>query len=408
LKIQILQRLVSLVAPLSLAVSPLAPALAQPQVTLEGRAVLPADTFAPGPPAGFQLGREPINGRTPPFPSQPVQGVSAVLAAGPGEYWVMLDNGFGAKDNSADFLLRIYRVRPDFETARGGSGTVEVKEFIQLRDPDRRIPFEIVNQSSPERLLTGADFDIESIRRDRNGDFWIGDEFGPFLLHTDATGKVLAAPIPLPQVKSPQNPTLGAGETANLPSSRGFEGTAISPDRNFLYPMLEGALTGDPDQRRRFIYEFDLNRRRYTGQRWQYRTEAANYAIGDLTALDQNRLLVIERDNQQGEAAQFKKIFLVDLRRPDPAGFLVKEEIVDLLRIADPNRISLLAQPGDIGLGNPFSFPFVTIESVLPLSSKRLLVINDNNYPFSTGRNPNQPDNTEFILLNLEAPPQRN
>jgi len=41
-------------------------------------------------------------------------------------------------------------------------------------------------------------------------------------------------------------------------------------------------------------------------------------------------------------------------------------------------------------------------------SSKRLLVINDNNYPFSTGRNPNQPDNTEFILLNLAAPPQRN
>jgi len=381
---------------------------AQPQVTLEGRAVLPADTFAPGPPAGSQLGSEPINGRTPPFPSQPVQGISAVLAAGPGEYWVMLDNGFGAKDNSADFLLRVYRMRPDFETARGGSGIVEVKEFIQLRDPDQRIPFTIVNQNSRERLLTGADFDIESIRQDRNGDFWIGDEFGPFLLHTDATGKVLEAPIPLPQVKSPQNPTLGPGETANLPGSRGFEGTAISPDRNFLYPMLEGALIDDPDQQRRFIYEFDLNRRQYTGQRWQYRTEAANYAIGDFTALDQHRLLVIERDNNQGQAAQFKKIFLVDRRRTDPAGFLVKEEIVDLLQIADPNRISLPAQPGDIGLGNPFSFPFVTIESVLPLSSKRLLVINDNNYPFSTGRNPNQSDSTEFILLNLAAPPQRN
>jgi hypothetical protein len=42
---------------------------------------------------------------------------------------------------------------------------------------------------------------------------WFGDEFGPFLLHTDVTGKLLDAPIPLPdfenpgkQVRSPQNP----------------------------------------------------------------------------------------------------------------------------------------------------------------------------------------------------------
>lgn len=61
-----------------------APAAAQapPEVALEGRAVLPADTFAPGPPSGTQLPpSQPINGRTPPFPSQPVQGFSAVLPA---------------------------------------------------------------------------------------------------------------------------------------------------------------------------------------------------------------------------------------------------------------------------------------------------------------------------------------
>ena len=37
---------------------------------------------------------------------------------------------------------------------------------------------------------------------------WFGDEFGPFLLHTDASGTVLEAPIPLPGVQSPQNPFL--------------------------------------------------------------------------------------------------------------------------------------------------------------------------------------------------------
>ncbi len=372
--------------------------------TLVGRAVLPADTFAPGPPSGATIDPSSnTNGRKPPFPSQPVQGFSAVLDAGGGAYWAMADNGFGAQNNSADFLLRVYRIRPAFETASGGAGTVAVEDFIQLRDPDRRIPFPITNGATPERALTGADFDIESVRQDRRGDLWFGDEFGPFLLHTDATGRVLEAPVPLAGVKSPQNPTLAAGEAATLPASRGFEGTALSPDRATLYPSLEGALVGDPDQRRRYIYAFDLATGRYTGERWQYRAEAPGHAIGDLTALDGRRLLIIERDNEQGPAARFKKIFLIDLGETGADGFLVKREVVDLLAIADPARISLPAREGDFGLGDPFTFPFQTIESVLPLGGGRLLVANDNNYPFSAGRNAGRPDDNEIIILQVPA-----
>ena len=77
-----------------------------PQAVLKGRAVLPAATFAPGPPSGGLLGGLPINGVSVPFASQPVQGFSAILPAEPGSYWVMPDNGYGAKANSADFLLR--------------------------------------------------------------------------------------------------------------------------------------------------------------------------------------------------------------------------------------------------------------------------------------------------------------
>lgn len=95
------------------------------------RAVLPATTFTPGPPSGGQLPPGvPINGQTPPFPSQPVQGVSAILDAGGGEYFAMPDNGFGAKNNSANFLLRVYHVRPSFRGASGGDGTVAVGDFI--------------------------------------------------------------------------------------------------------------------------------------------------------------------------------------------------------------------------------------------------------------------------------------
>jgi hypothetical protein len=370
-------------------------AQASPQrPVLEARAVLPADTFAPGPVSG-----QFITGgfRAGPFPSQPVQGLSAVLPAESGSYWVMCDNGYGTKTNSSDFLLRMYHVTPSWETAAGGSGTVAVGDFIQLSDPDGRVPWPIVNPTGA-RNLTGADFDIESVRRAKDGTLWFGDEFGPFLLHTSATGRLLEAPFPLPGVKSPQNPTLG-GATPNLPQSRGFEGMALSKDGKTLYPMLEGALTTDVDQRRRLIFEFDLRTESYTGRTWQVRFNAAGNSLGDLTELDENRLVLIERDPFAGPAAAFKRIFVLDLRDVGADGFLVKHEALDLLDIPDPDLISLPARPGDFGLGDPFRFPFDTIEDVLPLDAERLLVINDNNYPFSAGRNPSRPDDDEFIVV---------
>jgi hypothetical protein len=249
------------------------------------------------------------------------------------------------------------------------------------------------------RLLTGGDLDIESVRSAPDGTLWFGDEFGPFLVHTDASGKVLEDVFPLPGVKSPQNPFLG-GDIPNLPSSKGFEGMAITPNGRKLYPLLEGALTTDPDQRRLLINEFDLDTKRYTPRQWWYRMAASTNAIGDFTAVTDRRFLVIERDNNQGAAARFKKIFVVDLDAIDPEGYLIKSEVADLLALKDPADLN--------GDGSPvFSFPFVTIESVIPLSSVRIGVLNDNNYPFSSGRTAGEPDSNEFIIISLDQPLSR-
>ena len=383
-------------------VASLAQAADDREATLLGRAILPADAYQPGPPSGAFI--TPDNGVTTPFPSQPVPGFSAVLDAGHGEFWAMPDNGYGSKANSGDFLLRVYRIRPDFETARGGSGSVAVLGFIQLRDPDGKLPFALFRA---DRLLTGADLDIESLRRARDGTLWFGDEFGPFLVHTDATGKVLEAPISLPGVQSPQNPFLPNPDAWTIRASRGFEGMAASIDGKTLYPMLEGALRNDPDPRRRILNEFDLRSGAYTGRTWQYRVDAAfpDAVIGDLTAVDQHRFVLIERDDAQGAEALQKKIYLIDLRRTDATGFLQKRLVVDLLRIRDPDRISLPARPGEFGVGDPFSFPLQSVESLEVLGGERLLVANDNNYPFSDGRwiARDRPDDTELIVVHAPA-----
>ncbi|MEO1593416.1 MAG: glycerophosphodiester phosphodiesterase family protein, partial [Cyanobacteria bacterium J06632_22] len=189
-----------------------------------------------------------------------------------------------------------------------------------------------------------------------------------------------------------------AEEFANLRGSRGYEGMAFSPDRQTLYPMLEGTVFGDPEASLR-IYEFDVASSAFEGIVGLYQMDAANHAIGDFTPINDNEFLVIERDGRQAADAAFKKIFKVDLSTVDDKGFVEKTEVADLLNIADPDDLN--------GDGETtFNFPFVTIEDVLVLDESSILVANDNNYPFSIGRDftGQEIDNNEVIILELEQP----
>jgi glycerophosphoryl diester phosphodiesterase len=376
---------------------------------LDRRAVLPADTAAPGPPSGAALVTGPFNGFPPPYANQPVQGFSGVLRAGPNQWWAIPDNGYGRKELSADWLLRVYRVRTELSPPGGGTGTAAVEGYIELRDPDGIFPYPLVRA---DRLLTGADLDPESIAEAADGSFWVGDEFGPWMLHFDRDGRLLDPPAPLAGVKSPQNPTLLPKEAPTLDRSKGFEAVAAAPNGHRAFVFLEGALLADPDQRRRFIYEFDLDSNRFTGSRWEYRTADPGWLVADAKALDRRRLLVMERDDFEGTQAVFKRVHEIELGDPEEGGarpgkredFVPKRELVDLLALRDPSGASLPSAPGDRGLGNPFSFPLRSVESILPLDHGRLLVANDNNFPFDAGRHDGVADGNEWIVVEATKP----
>lgn len=369
--------------------------------TLVKRAVLSADFSAPGPDSG--AASTGANGRTPPYPGQVIPGFSAMIDNGDGSFWAQPDNGFGSKTNSGDFLLRLYHITPQWETRRGGTGTIDVGEFISLRDPDHRVSFPIVNDATPDRLLTGNDFDIESVVRSPDGSFWIGEEFGPFLLHVDATGKLLAAPVPLPDGKAPFNPLLQPGETPRIAASRGFEAMAGSPDGKRLYPILEGAFVDDTNQRRRFVYEFDTKTASYTGRTWQYETDQAGDLVGDAFWLGKDELMIIERDDFEGPKSVIKRLYRIDLSHPDANGFVGKELVLDALRIANPDHIGEDADPGAYGVSDPFAFAVQSFETALVLRDGRILLANDNNYPGSNGRVPGTPDDTEMVVIEMRA-----
>jgi hypothetical protein len=373
-------------AALAVAALAAAPAAAHDRdPSLRARAILPADATWPAPfPAAPNTNPAPAAGSV-----QPVGGFSALLKGPHGSYLAMPDNGFGSKRNSHSFMLRVYAVKPE-------GYDVRVLDAISLRDPDHQIPFKLVNDATAERYLTGGDLDVESFRIDRRGTLWFGDEFGPFLLHTDLTGKVLEAPIPLPGVRSPDNPL--PGPAPNLASSNGFEGMAISPDGRTLYPTLEGPLAEDADKTIRRSFTFNIAERRYEPGYRVYHVADPSYLVSDLTALGAHRFVSLERDNFQGPAAVHKQAFVVTPHR----GALETRLVLDELNIADPRGISLQGpvRPGDFGLGDPFRMPYQTIEAVLPVGGNRLAIVNDTNFG-STGRNPALPDYSDFIRVKV-------
>ncbi len=348
------------------------PALAQQEfpATLVGHAVLPAQSFIEAPAdapedlktagkyttgkrveaPGSVMGKsaERPTGVALPFKGQPQQGHSGIKTMPDGSFWIITDNGFGSRANSMDSMLYLNRYSIDWE-----KGTFERLETVFVHDPDKKVPFRITHEGTGKRYLTGSDFDVEGFQI--IGDhFWIGDEFGPYIVKADRTGRVLAVfetlangkPVRSPDhsaVASPAAP--GQSYTnVNLRRSKGFEGFAASKDGKFIYGLLEGPLW-DADKKdwekvegreAARILEFDVASEKFTGRFWHFVFEQNGNAIGDFNMLDATTGLVIERDNGEGtpdkacpagqrgptcfhDLAKFKRIYKIELSDAMPA-----------------------------------------------------------------------------------------
>ncbi len=360
-----------------------------------------------------------------PIKGQSVQGFSGIQALGNDEFLTLTDNGFGNKLNSQDALLMVHHVKADW-----ASGVVTRLHTTFLHDPDRKIPFFIVNENSAARYLTGSDFDPESIQVVA-GEWWIGDEFGPYILRVNARGVVLGVIDTVVNGKAYRGPDhyLNA-RLPNYPGdsgfevrrSGGFEPMAKSPDSKTLYPMFEWPLwdpqtkaeesrSGKPFTR---ILELDVATQRYTARQWKYAFEEAGNVAADFQMLDANTGLVIERDdasegagpNCPGESrvdcftrpAKFKRIYKIDFSQSDADGFVKKVAFVDLTKISNPKRLVKIGPNEAL-----FSLPHLGPEGLAIVDPTHIVLVNDNNYPYSSGRTIGRPDDNELTLLDIQA-----
>lgn len=427
------------------------PTMANEQVkeypaTLAGHAVLPANSFIATPsdaPNNLQSSGKYINsvrneklnsleglsdgrptGIFTPFQGQPQQGHSGIKHMSDGTYWIITDNGAGTKENSPDFMLYLNHYDVDFKT-----GQFKLLETVFLHDPDKKIPFHIINESTQKRYLTGADLDPESFQIIDNN-FWIGDEFGPYLIKADKNGKILAlfeTKVNDKVIKSPNHYTIKTPNTPqekltfDIKRSKGFEGMAMSPDGSKLYALLEGPIwqqdkqqyENDNGQNYLRILEFDVTKEQWTGRYWKYPLALNNNAIGDFNMINSTHGLIIERDDGEGvkekactdpkntkhcfnNLAAFKRVYFIELTEQNVNNTVKKLGYIDLLNIKDPNKLA--RKPLNEGV---LKFPFLTIENVDIVDDNHIIIGNDNNLPFSSSRDPNKADDNELILLEV-------
>ncbi|KEA51006.1 hypothetical protein DT73_19545 [Mangrovibacter sp. MFB070] len=161
--------------------------------------------------------------------------------------------------------------------------------------------------------------DTEGITPDGKGGFWLCDEYGPFLIHVNGEGKILAKYGPEP----------AAGEQSvarGLPAiikwrqpNRGFEGVTRLPDGKIL-GAVQSTLNIDGKSKNKAAFTRLVVLDPVTGKTAMYGypidthyKKAADAKIGDVVALNNHEVLLIEQGKDK-DKVMHNRIYKVDLR----------------------------------------------------------------------------------------------
>lgn len=150
----------------------------------------------------------------------------------------------------------------------------------------------------------------------KDGTFWIGEEYGPSLVHVAADGKIIERLVPQGLEGDLSGATYKV--TGALPAilmkrqlNRGIEGLAIAPDESALYTIVQNPLANpDADAYKKAtatrILKLDLKSRQVVGE-YVYTLDPAesfkndtsdkqsDVRISELTAVGVDKLIVLER-----------------------------------------------------------------------------------------------------------------
>jgi hypothetical protein len=357
------------------------------------------------------------------------------------EFWMVTDrgpNGQIAVDGKnrrtfwvPEFNPTIVRVKTEGKSIRvleaipivGQSGK-PVTGLPNLKDKDET-PY---NYSAQEFLPFNSNgLDTEGIVRASAGDFWIGDEYSPSLVHLDRTGKVLKRYIPEDlNLKGTDYPVAEVlpGIYSKRKINRGFEGLALSADEKTLYAVLQSPLlnpdrkTGDLSRNTRVLV-FDIPSEKVTAE-YVYRFDVSKefdpnpkntpdeMKLSGVVALNSTTLLVLERTDLVAKLYSVdmsKATNILSTRWNDP------KTAPTLEALADPAQVEVRVLPKNmvLDLSSIEGMP-EKIEGIAVLDQSTIVVANDNDFDSeeskydAQGNNLGKGKKTQILIISLDKP----
>ena len=154
--------------------------------------------------------------------------------------------------------------------------------------------------------------DTEGIAVDKNGNFWLCDEYGPFIVKADKHGKIIEKYGPkegLPEILKYRVP------------NRGFEGITID-EKGYVYAAVQSPLdiNGETKKTAGYTRIIKFNPETKESVMYAYPVDKGykNFGaakIGDICSVGNEKFLVIEQGKQNGKMQNL--IYMIDINEAD-------------------------------------------------------------------------------------------
>lgn len=280
-----------------------------------------------------------------------------------------------------------------------GKSTISGLPNIKGRDEE---PFD----GKAEKVLPYDPYglDIEGLAYNAADDtFWISDEYGPSIVHVKRDGTIIERIVPKGWAAKVETPLVPARETLpavynKLRQNRGAEAVGITPDGKYMFMAMQNALR-NPDKamdnsRQVRIIKFDLATLNPVAEYAYVLEDATQFknlvqgdiVISDMVAVNENTLLIDERDKFAGDKAQLKRIYAVDLStatnvlgKYDDASAAGKT--LEQMKVEDLKANGILPVAKRTVLDSvEFKFPYEKIEGLSLVNGNMLTIVNDNDF----------------------------
>lgn len=311
-------------------------------------------------------------------------------------FWTLTDRGPNLEPTKIDGHVARPFLEPSFtpkiflfSVAKEG-GDTKVEKVVELKDqmghPLHGLP--PVDRCNREEIPVDADgktlscetlgIDSESLAVDGNGNFWVGDEYGPSLFQFSPEGKLIKRYVPWMREQEqlaakPSIKGLKRLEYSILPEmlttrdpNKGFEGLALSG--NYLYAILQSPLPAgklNPFPNHIPIIKIDTTRNEVVQTYWYPVDLGKASRIGDMSVIGEGQLLILEQNSKVGPSS-VHKVFKVSL---------VQESKESLSREETQLKKVLLFDLVSAGYDS-----FEKVEGLSVVGDSKLAVVNDNDF----------------------------